>query len=193
MLVFNLNSLCGSYLLGLIDTERIDHSIALANAHALEQRRRIVMLRMIAKAKLERDTQRADRVVVRLPAPNMRISDADELGVCDMQEVSMANRGPPNAIQDLSVSRNGDRLHSTLPLKRHAVIEERIKHVTTRALPEGAHDSLKVPIAGELLSELESTRRDMFLDCGEVLTGAAKIRFLLAFSATTGDSECLET
>src|SRR5687768_9508208 len=52
MLLFNLNSLCGSYLLGLIDTERIDHSIALANAHALEQRRRIVMLRMIAKAKL---------------------------------------------------------------------------------------------------------------------------------------------
>jgi hypothetical protein len=110
-----------------------------------------------------------------------------------MQEVSMAERRSPNPVQDLFMAGHGDRLHAILLLKRSAVLQERIEHVTTRALPEGAHDSLKVPIAGELLSELESTRRDMFLDCGEVLTGAAKIRFLLAFSATTGDSECLET
>lgn len=32
-----------------------------------------------SKAKLERDTQRADRVVVRLPAPAMQITDADEI------------------------------------------------------------------------------------------------------------------
>jgi hypothetical protein len=94
-----------------------------------------------------------------------------------MQKVSMADRWSPNAIQDLSVARQCDRLHATLPMQRITVIQERVEHVTTRALAGCAHDTIKVSIRRKLLGELEAARRDSFLDYREMLTGAAKIRF----------------
>src|SRR5690349_7197841 len=117
---------------------------------------------MISKAKLERDSQRADRIVVRLPAPGMRISDADELRVSDMQEVPMSDLGSPNAIQDLSVARDGDRLHSTLLLKRCAVIQEGVEYVATRALTGRVHHGIEASIGWKLFIEMEGAGRDSF-------------------------------
>jgi len=63
-----------------------------------------------------------------------------------MQKVSMANHGPPNAIQDLFISCNSDRLL----LKRHAVIQESFEHLTTRALTGRTLDTFKISRASAI-------------------------------------------
>lgn len=63
---------------------------------------------------------------------------------------SMANRPSLNPIQDLLIARNGDRLHATLLPKGSAVAQERVEHVTARALGGRPHhgqddDTLETP------------------------------------------------
>jgi len=79
----------GDETLRLLDSERIGHSIALANAYTPQHRRRIVRPRMIAKTN-SNATSSTLIALLYVSGPDVRIGDADELGVCDMQQVSMA-------------------------------------------------------------------------------------------------------
>jgi len=83
--------------------------------------------------------------------------------------------GSPNAIQDLPVAGHCDRLHASLLLKRSAVVQEGVEHVTTRALTRHVHHGTNVSIPWEFLRELEGASRDAFLDGRQVLTGTAQL------------------
>jgi hypothetical protein len=95
--------------LSILNAEGVDRgAVFLADARALQTRCRVALLRVVAVAKREGATERADRVVVRLLIPMLRVGDLQELRMSDSEERQLADVGPPDVIEDLAMRGQGE-------------------------------------------------------------------------------------